>query len=188
MDLADTRKDFVFEEWQSVCKNLLFWSRSSWFAAACKGNFKVSKPSFWERLWESSHLSKEATTQKIEFPEDNPSLIAKLVDYAYVLDYTDHEYAHKSNSEEHKFISALHTNAELYLLGEKYDLQGLKKLAGTKFDMAVAKLGTKPPEPSAMLSLVSIVCEGTPVKDRGLRDRVVSLALANLDTCGHKRI
>lgn len=79
---------------------------------------------------------------------------------------------------EASYISRAHANAQVYALAEKYDIEGLKVLARTKFDAAmVAEFDpvplTSPPDMTHLIAILSLVYNSTPGSDRVLRDRVI---------------
>lgn len=95
------------------------------FAAALSGNFL------------------EATTHVIKMPEDNPEIVAKLIQFLYTGTYTiDKELIPplsaaaklgadgKRSSTYHKLF-----HASVFLLAEKYDCKYLLKLSSTNMDM-----------------------------------------------------
>ena len=68
----------------------------------------------------------------------------------------------------------LHVHAQMYSLGDKYDVPGLKKEAARRFDKDVEIPGdTKCKETLTLLSVVPHIYATTPDSDRGLRDLVV---------------
>lgn len=52
-----------------------------------------------------------------------------MMRYFYVFDYED-----KNDSNRDRFASALNLHAQMYLLGDKYSVEGLKKMAAAKFE------------------------------------------------------
>lgn len=120
-------------------------------------------------------FAKEAATQRIDLPEDNPDLIAKMMDFLYLFDYDDGQYSGLSNRKDHAYRSARYTNAEMYALGEKYNLQGLKKTAAAKFETALHSETRGTP----ILPLITLIYASTPENDRGLRDLILPVALVN---------
>lgn len=101
-----------------------------------------------------------------------------MVAFSYYENYIDGSFGGKSKRPEHQFRSILHTNAEMYILGEKYDLPALKKLALVKFDNAEKEMVSKAKR-DHVLSLIPLVYTGTLDTDRGLRDRMVQYVTAN---------
>ena len=66
----------------------------------------------------------------------------------------------------------LHDHVGTYILGEKYDLPGLKQLSQDKFKSTCSKF-TAPMLLSVLLSLVPLVYDNTSEKDRGMRDNLL---------------
>lgn len=67
----------------------------------------------------------------------------------------------------------LHVHAQMYSLGDKYDLPGLKKEAARRFNEDIRIPGDSKSEILTLLSVVPIVYTTTPDTDRGLRNHVV---------------
>ena len=67
----------------------------------------------------------------------------------------------------------LHVHAQMYSVGDKYDLPSLKKEAARRFGEDVRIPGHSKRETLTLLSVVQTVYQTTPDSDRGLRDLVV---------------
>lgn len=62
-------------------------------------------------------------------------LVGRMVCYCYLMDYPDVKA--QDILVEASYISRAHANAQVYALAEKYNIEGLKVLARTKFDAAM---------------------------------------------------
>ena len=122
----------------------------------------------------------EATSRRIELPDDYVGSIARMVQYCYTMDYTDEnadETLNSADSIEPSYISPAYTNAQVYALAEKYDIAGLKFLAKMKFDKAMvveSRLADMTHSDVAhLITIISFVYNSTPGTDRTLRDHVI---------------
>ncbi|KAL9135501.1 MAG: hypothetical protein Q9175_003303 [Cornicularia normoerica] len=132
------------------------WPRSSWFKAACKGGFK------------------EGETQQIELPEEEPSMVYRMLQHLYMQTYIVNLGQDEFWSLNDSWAKTrLHVHAQMYSLGDKYDLPGLKKEAARRFNEDVKISGDSKCETLTLLSVVPTVYEITLDSDRGLRDIVV---------------
>ncbi|KAG5775231.1 hypothetical protein H9Q69_012679 [Fusarium xylarioides] len=170
--------------------------RSSFFTAACSGNFK------------------EGLESKINLPEDDPTVVREMVYYLYNLDLVGHEFIPEDGNfieEElseteyenavirrlggHRFVgnrrvkglvtklgacigppANLTLFAKVYALGEKYGIPGLKIVALSKFEtLAKAYAHTKDFRIAA-----GEVYTSTIDQDRGMRDVVVKTVEDNV--------
>lgn len=104
-------------------------------------------------------------------------MVAKMVKYFYTLDYPDTKsIALKAGSMvETPENSAFHVNVQMYIMGDKYGIWGLKKTAEAKFEKAI----TQNKGILDLLPVVGTIYESTPEQDRGLRD--IAVRLAGLD-------
>ena len=84
------------------------------------------------------------------------------------------------DDEESSYVSELHTHAQMYALGDEYDIHDLKEEALWKFERAIeAKEGISD-ELTDVIEVIPTVYETTPDNDRGLRDAVVAFGAKNL--------
>ena len=72
-----------------------------------------------------------------------------------------------------RYWSLLHVHAQMYSLGDKYDLPGLKREAARRFTEDVKIPADCKSETLTLLSIVPIVYTTTPDSDRGLRNLLV---------------
>ncbi|KAF4443093.1 Speckle-type POZ [Fusarium acutatum] len=176
----------------------IVYPRSSFFTAACSGNFK------------------EGLESKIDLPDDDPSVVREMMYYLYNLDLVGHEFIPKDGNfieEElsetehddemkqllewkgHRFVgnrrskglvpklgarigpsSNLHLFAKVYTLGEKYGIPGLKAITLSKFE-TLAKAYTQTED---FRFALQEVYTSTVDHDRGLRDVVINTVEENL--------
>lgn len=115
---------------------------------------------------------------RIEFKEEAPFLIDRMLMYCYTLSWP--EMAMETGEDEAQWISPLDTIVRMYALGEKFDLKGLKQEAEERF---TAYLYT--PFPIAFqcirefIAVIPLIYATTPESDHGLRDRAVRYGSAN---------
>ncbi|KAH7468414.1 hypothetical protein FOMA001_g15667 [Fusarium oxysporum f. sp. matthiolae] len=160
---------------------LILGCRSNFFKVACNGNFKESDG-------------------EINLPDDDPAAVRKMIGYLYNIDYnpttkqmpdydddveaelSDTEYDAETrskswNGEDGRSVNLLLSpqlslHAEVYALGEKYRIEGLKKAAKGKFESEIqsGNVGIDDFAEAAEEVYTSTVNE-----DRGLRDVVVKM-------------
>ena len=102
-----------------------------------------------------------------------------MIDYCYTMDYSDEKAEKVSNSGESiepSYISRAHSNIQVYVLAEKYDIPGLKILARKKFIAAAAVEFNRcvsqnsPPNMAHLMAIISLIHKSTPETDRCLRE------------------
>ena len=104
-------------------------------------------------------------------------MVARMIRYLYTLDYNDTSiaaYATESDAET-PTESTLCVNVQMYILGDKYGIWGLKKAAAAEFEKEM----TQKTDILEFLPVVAKIYESTPEPDRGLRDVAVRLACVN---------
>ncbi|KAL8649423.1 MAG: hypothetical protein Q9210_004405 [Variospora velana] len=92
--------------------------------------------------------------------------IDKLIHYLYHFDYpggSQHEPSRTPSS------TALVVNVEMYIVGDRYQLEDLKELAKHKFSLALASSWNQQTFPE----VIRTIYENTLPTDRGLRDLLV---------------
>ena len=109
---------------------------------------------------------------KIILDDDTPQLVSRLIDYCYFRDFTDNKY---DDREEPEFVSSAYINAQMYALGDKYDIAGLKELAAEKFIIATQVYYPGVSDINVQIlkeltDMVDVVYSSTPGSDRRLRD------------------
>lgn len=110
-----------------------------------------------------------------------------MIRYCYYGDYDDHNV--EVFIEHYQFVSRINTNAGMYAIAEKYDMQGLKNTAKGKFDDLLSQPSCCAPIYSHSMPYVQLnstiyhvaeviqfVYNSTPDTDRGLRDSLVDFA------------
>ncbi|CAH0046557.1 unnamed protein product [Clonostachys solani] len=194
----------------------LVCTRSSFFEAACRNNFKVTSSSML--------IFSEAETGEISLPDDDPVAVKMMIRYFYFLDYfppetkaashkppvylnqgghgqgglfgaatpvsaaqgatvptifsTDKKKTKAENTILGNMATSSHLvlHAQVYALGEKYDISGLKALAAAKFKSEVDLYWHSE---DFMLALKEVY-NSTVDHDRLLRDIVVQAVSGHL--------
>ena len=116
---------------------------------------------------------------RIILDDDNPHLISRLIEYCYLRDFTEEKY---DNREEPDFVSGAHIDAQMYALGDKYDIRGLKALAAEKIEPAfdaytLNTFGLDIQFLKEVSAVVDVVYSSTPESDRRLRDITMQVVL-----------
>ena len=100
-------------------------------------------------------------------------MIYRMLEYLYMQDYTvDLGFDPFWSVNDSWAQTRLHVHAQMYRLGDKYDLPGLKKEAARRFINDIAIPGDKKRETLTLLSVIPTIYSATPDSDRGLRDLV----------------
>ena len=100
-------------------------------------------------------------------------MIYRMLEYLYMQDYTvDLGFDPFWPVNDSWAQTRLHVHAQMYSLGDKFDLPGLKKEAARRFINDIAIPGDKKRETLTLLSVIPTVYTTTPDSDRGLRDLV----------------
>lgn len=100
-----------------------------------------------------------------------------MVCYCYSADYDDAFY---EVDKDHRFVSRLSTNAQMYVLADKFDMPFLKKLAKEKFDQALSGPSWEGKN-SHVIQVIPLIYGSTMDSDRGLRDIIVSHVRKNFN-------
>lgn len=112
----------------------------------------------------------EGEMGSIVLKEENPEVIAKLVDYFYKFDYDDGNNDNQQQPIAHGSAPRkLAFNALMYVAGDKYDIGGLKLLAKAKFAAALVDGWNKEDLPE----VIRFIYENTVSSDRELRECLV---------------
>lgn len=85
-------------------------AHSKYFARCCSGGFE------------------EAMTRRVELQEDDPAAIARMIEYFYKFDYEDHD--------DDATQDTIEINAQVLVVADKYDVEGLMMLADEKYSTA----------------------------------------------------
>ena len=85
------------------------------------------------------------------------------------------------DDEESSHVSEPHTHAQMYALGDEYDIQDLREEALWKFEQAIKAKKGRSDEFPYLLDVIATVYATTPDSDRGLRDVVVAFGALNLE-------
>ncbi|KAK3166703.1 hypothetical protein OEA41_009828 [Lepraria neglecta] len=131
--------------------------RSKFFSVACSGPWK------------------EAKTRETSLPDNDPFMVRRMLDHAYMRLYPETKSPSCSpEKEEATYMSKLSTYVQMYALGEKYGMEGLKEEAAWRFQENLKPLRLRSELPG-MLEVVPAIYTTTPESDRGLRDHVVNI-------------
>ena len=100
-------------------------------------------------------------------------MIYRMLEYLYMQDYTvDLGFDPFWSVNDSWAQTRLHVHAQMYSLGDEYDLQGLKKEAARRFITDIPIPGDKKRETLTLLSVIPTIYTTTPDSDRRLRDLV----------------
>ncbi|CAD6452425.1 b6a0de1f-0760-4072-9c36-5fc5038b03e6 [Sclerotinia trifoliorum] len=75
----------------------------------------------------------ESVTGVLDLVDDNPNTVARMINFFYLRDYDDSE----TTEEAKESYGRLLINTMVYIIGDKYDIQGLKTLAKRKYEAAI---------------------------------------------------
>lgn len=111
--------------------------------------------------------------------DDEPSIVGKMIDFLYTLDYDDRpsssvvaEEAKQQQACTSDQASSLLVNAKVYIIADKYGLEALKWFACTKYTKVLTNTWNSPFFPESACH----VLENTMESDRPLRDVIVRVA------------
>lgn len=122
----------------------------------------------------------EGQSKRIELKEQNPHLAARMLQHLYSFDYSGQKTC-LEGEEESCHISELHTHAQMYALGDEYDIKDLKEEALWKFKNVMSSKEGQSDELTTVIEVIHTVYATTPESDRGLRDAVVAFCVKNLE-------
>lgn len=121
----------------------------------------------------------------IDLTGEEPCMVAKLVHYFYNFDYDDEDVVGEDDEEEQNAQkgsqsqcyepSRLATNAALYIMGDRYNVTGLKSLAKAKFTLGLANGWNSEDFPDIIRSIY----ENTPPADREMRGCILPTVRAH---------
>ena len=110
----------------------------------------------------------------MELPEDNPSLVSRMISCCYHADYDDC-MSDDEVDDGYEWMNCLETNVEMYAMLEKFGMADMKKVAERKVESFLStplvgnRLLFKNYE---ILRVVPLIYRNTPKSDRGLRQLV----------------
>lgn len=102
--------------------------------------------------------------------DDEPSIVGKMMDFLYTLDYDDRPSS--SMAEAANLKASLLVNTKVYNIADKYELEALKEFACTKYQQVLSNTWNGP----VFLESACHVLENTMEANRMLRDVVVQVA------------
>ena len=122
----------------------------------------------------------EGQSKRIELKEQNPHLAARMLEHLYSFDYSGQKTSIE-DEEESCHISELHTHAQMYALGDEYDIQDLKDEASWRFENVMMSKKGQSDELTSVIEVINTVYTTTPESDRGLRDAIVTFGVNHLE-------
>lgn len=123
--------------------------------------------------------AQEGHSKRIELKQQNPHLVARMLQHLYGFDYSGKKRI--GGDEESSHISELYTHAEMYALGDEFDMKDLKEEALWKFEKAMKAKKGHGDELAYVVEVIPIVYATTPDSDRGLRDALVAFGVLHLE-------
>ncbi|KAL1969767.1 hypothetical protein VTN77DRAFT_7276 [Rasamsonia byssochlamydoides] len=118
---------------------------------------------------------KEASSGVYEMNEDSLPMVRKLIDYFYTADYDQN--VESADTECAPPISALQIHVRMFVLADKYDIEGLRVLSSEKYSNRLMS----PCSALEFLESVPDVYTLTAPSVRVLRDEVTHFARVNLE-------
>ncbi|KAI4189144.1 MAG: hypothetical protein LQ348_003836 [Seirophora lacunosa] len=112
------------------------------------------------------HFFQEGETSTVELKDVDPLLIDQLISCFYTFQYSG--LARFSKDREHQPLAL---NVEMYIIGDRYQLSGLKVLAKSKFSAALLHCWDKEP----LTEIIRNIYENTVSTDRALRDALLPI-------------
>ena len=106
--------------------------------------------------------------------------------YCYMLSWPEFKMDDSMNGfgkEDYQWVSCLDTIVKMYALGDKYDLEGLKREAAEKFATRAPRLYNECLGPiEEFIAVIPLIYTTTPDTDRGLRDQAVKYGRVKWET------
>lgn len=118
------------------------------------------------RQYAKSNRTKESTTSSIELPEDEPMVVAKMIEFLYTASYRNTDTSNTTTEE----LYELGLHAKLYAIADKYGIDGLAVESKSIF-LAATQTSWNGQE---FLRSIPSIYNLTPESNRGLRDIAVS--------------
>ena len=139
---------------------MILCASSDYFDTICEASFKV-------RAQQSSkHVlitAKEGLSGEIDLKDDDPDMVNNMLQFLYTSNYQDNADGGRP----------LLINANMYSIGDKYNIPTLKTLANEKFSAALSAGWDIVGFPE----VIETVYTTTPSSDRGLRDCLAPVLL-----------
>ena len=162
--------------------SLLLGARSNVFDSMLRSSFQVRSSCITPNTWFTldSLFAQEGLSKKIELKEQDPHLATRMLEHLYSYDYSGGKISIGDN-EEKLHVSELHTHAQMYELGDEYDIKDLKEESLWKFEKALKARKGQTDELKFVIKVIPTVYSTTLESDRGLRDVVVAFGADNLE-------
>jgi uncharacterized Zn ribbon protein len=136
-----------------------------------------------------SHCDKEAKTGIFDMADDDPESVERMISYMYTMDYEDGQdnevalvkdldvfSSTKKVKNGRKSIrvsmNPLLINTRVFIIGDKYDVKGLKDLAMTKYIAAISSYWNS----ASLVASLKLLYEETPTSERRLKDVAIKAA------------
>ncbi|KAK0640944.1 hypothetical protein B0T16DRAFT_204744 [Cercophora newfieldiana] len=175
-EIAKARNQDEFTDFTLTCgpdrfpvHKLVICTQSKVFRAACTGQFK------------------EASTGELDMPEDDPAMVARMVEYLYSGKYEAAEVAETWISPEPETplgdassgvtipetqrLTPIRIHARMFALADKYDIRGLQLHASEQYEKLATTIRAH-----QLLDSIPDVYDLTPESVRRLRDKAVMAA------------
>lgn len=119
-------------------------------------------------------LNQESVTGVLDLEDDDPSTVARMINFLYLQDYDESVTNEEASKEGY---GRLLINTMVYIIGDKYDIQPLKNLAKKKYEAALV---TDWNTPSFSASL-ELLYEELPESDICLTSLALHVACKNVE-------
>ncbi|KAL8835840.1 MAG: hypothetical protein Q9170_003163 [Blastenia crenularia] len=166
--------------------------RSKYFAAAAWGQFKVRSHGITD-YGNCLQPQQESKTKTIDLSQESLPMVKRMMRYFYVLDYDDQEYNDNNWADpvaptSPGVLSVFEINAQMYALADQFGVEGLKKVAASKFELRCKETMSSmhASHMNAMLRSVEAIYTSTPEGDTTLRAtiaRAVAFLPAGRQAC-----
>lgn len=114
----------------------------------------------------------EASTKRIELPDDNPAMVKRMLEVCYGTAYSEEA----DRTHDPPSAQRAHIHAGMYILADKVEMEGLKDYAKKRFTIIMDLWMKYKTIMRSLPRLVSLVYSSTPETDRTLRDAVAAYA------------
>ncbi|KAI9047406.1 hypothetical protein LZ554_008850 [Drepanopeziza brunnea f. sp. 'monogermtubi'] len=127
---------------------------------------------------------KEAITGQIDLEGNEPAVVEAMLKFMYTSDYPDGRESDRGHTKPPpprvgatapETGHSLLFNTKVYLIGEQLDVQPLKELAKKKFEEIIGDQWNS----ASFVASLKLLYEGTPEKDRLLKDVATKTAWLN---------
>lgn len=106
--------------------------RSAFFAKVCWHQSLVGSPILF-RPWVISHTRQVIASHHIVLRDDEPWALHKMLRYLYILEY----FTLPDDYARFKYGAEINTDVQMFLLGQKYGIEDLQKMAGDRYQRSL---------------------------------------------------